>query len=331
MILGGSRWSEAACAAMRASPSASPCRCAPRSAALHLFDRAASLLRRRSRHRPQSEAARAHQGAPISCCWSAAGSARCRRRATRCSTFPSPQTKFVHVHPGAEELGRVYRPHLAINAAPTGFRGGARRPAAAERDPLARRDEDRACRLSRLDRDSRPSSRARSISARSWCGCASSLPADSDHLQRRRQFLGLDASLLSLPPLRAPCSAPTSGSMGYGLPAAVGDEAALSRAHGGLRRRRRRLPDERAGIRDRRAIRPADHRADRRQRHVRHHPHASGARISRPRHRRPRCAIRTSPPMRARSAASARRSRRPRISPTPSRPRRRRASRRSST
>jgi acetolactate synthase-1/2/3 large subunit len=29
--------------------------------------------------------------------------------------------KLVHVHPGAEELGRVYRPHLAIHAAPTAF------------------------------------------------------------------------------------------------------------------------------------------------------------------------------------------------------------------
>jgi acetolactate synthase I/II/III large subunit len=35
--------------------------------------------------------------------------------------IPGPQTTFVHVHPGSEELGRVYRPHLAINAAPTGF------------------------------------------------------------------------------------------------------------------------------------------------------------------------------------------------------------------
>jgi acetolactate synthase-1/2/3 large subunit len=35
--------------------------------------------------------------------------------------IPEPQTKLVHVHPGAEELGRVYHPHLAINAAPTGF------------------------------------------------------------------------------------------------------------------------------------------------------------------------------------------------------------------
>jgi acetolactate synthase-1/2/3 large subunit len=35
--------------------------------------------------------------------------------------IPGPQQTFVHVHPGAEELGRVYRPHLAINAAPTAF------------------------------------------------------------------------------------------------------------------------------------------------------------------------------------------------------------------
>jgi acetolactate synthase-1/2/3 large subunit len=35
--------------------------------------------------------------------------------------IPRPQTQFVHVHPGAEELGRVYSPHLAINATPTAF------------------------------------------------------------------------------------------------------------------------------------------------------------------------------------------------------------------
>jgi acetolactate synthase-1/2/3 large subunit len=35
--------------------------------------------------------------------------------------IPDPRAMFVHVHPGSEELGRVYRPHLAINAAPTGF------------------------------------------------------------------------------------------------------------------------------------------------------------------------------------------------------------------
>ena len=35
--------------------------------------------------------------------------------------IPDPQMTLVHVHPGIEELGRVYRPALAINAAPTAF------------------------------------------------------------------------------------------------------------------------------------------------------------------------------------------------------------------
>src|ERR1700722_1511484 len=35
--------------------------------------------------------------------------------------IPQPQVPFVHIHPGAEELGRVYSPHLAIHATPTAF------------------------------------------------------------------------------------------------------------------------------------------------------------------------------------------------------------------
>ena len=35
--------------------------------------------------------------------------------------IPGVRQPLVHVHPGSEELGRVYHPHLAINAAPTGF------------------------------------------------------------------------------------------------------------------------------------------------------------------------------------------------------------------
>ncbi|MDB5598564.1 MAG: thiamine pyrophosphate-binding protein [Xanthobacteraceae bacterium] len=35
--------------------------------------------------------------------------------------IPTPQMKLVHVHPGAEELGRVYRPLLPIQASPTAF------------------------------------------------------------------------------------------------------------------------------------------------------------------------------------------------------------------
>jgi acetolactate synthase-1/2/3 large subunit len=35
--------------------------------------------------------------------------------------IPVPQMKLVHIYPGAEDLGRVYRPHLAIHASPTAF------------------------------------------------------------------------------------------------------------------------------------------------------------------------------------------------------------------
>ncbi len=35
--------------------------------------------------------------------------------------IPVPQMKLVHAYPGAEEIGRVYRPHLGIHAAPQAF------------------------------------------------------------------------------------------------------------------------------------------------------------------------------------------------------------------
>ena len=35
--------------------------------------------------------------------------------------MPEPKQTLVHVHPGAEELGRLYRPTLAINASPAAF------------------------------------------------------------------------------------------------------------------------------------------------------------------------------------------------------------------
>src|SRR5260221_4736762 len=40
---------------------------------------------------------------------------------------PSPQTKLVHIHPGAEEIARVYRPHLASHASPNRFVSGLKR------------------------------------------------------------------------------------------------------------------------------------------------------------------------------------------------------------
>ena len=39
--------------------------------------------------------------------------------------IPETRQTLVHVHPGAEELGRVYRPNLAIHASPAAFAAAA--------------------------------------------------------------------------------------------------------------------------------------------------------------------------------------------------------------
>jgi len=41
--------------------------------------------------------------------------------------IPVPQTKLVHAYPGAEDIGRVWRPHLAIHATPRAFAGALQR------------------------------------------------------------------------------------------------------------------------------------------------------------------------------------------------------------
>ena len=83
--------------------------------------------------------------------------------------------------------------------------------------------------------------------------------------------------------------APTSGAMGYGVPAAVTAKLLAPGSRRGLLRRRRRLPDGRPGARDRRSVRAADRRAGRQQRHVRDDSDAPGAALPRPRLRhRPR-------------------------------------------
>jgi acetolactate synthase-1/2/3 large subunit len=80
-------------------------------------------------------------------------------------------------------------------------------------------------------------------------------------------------------------AAPASGSMGYGVPAAVGRQAGLPGPHRRGLCRRRLLHDARPGIRHRDPAQASDHRRGRQQLDVRHHPHAPGARLPRPRQR----------------------------------------------
>ena len=42
-------------------------------------------------------------------------------------SIPTPKARLVHIHPGAEEIGQVYSPHLAIHASPNRFVAALRR------------------------------------------------------------------------------------------------------------------------------------------------------------------------------------------------------------
>jgi acetolactate synthase I/II/III large subunit len=131
--------------------------------------------------------------------------------------IPSPQVPFIHVHPDTDELGRVYSPTLAINATPTAF----------------------AAALENLKLTQAPSGDAKGANAdyREWtekpteqpggvnfgkvivwlrenlpanaiiCNGAGNYPAWIHRFFRFRRF--------------AQHVAPASGSMGYGVPAAV--------------------------------------------------------------------------------------------------------------
>ena len=84
--------------------------------------------------------------------------------------IPTPRQKLVHVHPGAEELGRVYQPTLAIQASPVAF--CAALDSASPQPKAWRRYGGTARQLYRLDGEGRSRSPARSNMARRWSGCA---------------------------------------------------------------------------------------------------------------------------------------------------------------
>ena len=114
---------------------------------------------------------------------------------------PYPDQKLVHVHADADELGRVYRPTLAINASPAAFveAFARRKPAAAP--AWARDRQDAARRLSRLvDAAAHRSGRRPDGPDHELAGKG---PAGRrDPHQRRRQLRHLGAPLPPLPPLR---------------------------------------------------------------------------------------------------------------------------------
>jgi acetolactate synthase-1/2/3 large subunit len=135
--------------------------------------------------------------------------------------IPTPQMRFVHVHPGVEELGRVYRPDLAINATPAAFALAAAKLAAPTQEPRWRGDIKAAHDeyLAFSEKATEVPGRVNLGTVLVWlrenlpddamvCNGAGNFAAWIHRFYRFRKF--------------ATQIAPTAGSMGYGVPAAIG-------------------------------------------------------------------------------------------------------------
>jgi acetolactate synthase-1/2/3 large subunit len=120
VLLGGSRWSQAACAAVTrfAERFALPVATTFRRA--HLFAPDHPCYAGDLGIGPNPKLLARIRGADLIVLIGG----RLGEQASQAYTLldiPAPRQTFVHVYPGAEELGRVFRPHLAINATPTAF------------------------------------------------------------------------------------------------------------------------------------------------------------------------------------------------------------------
>ncbi len=131
---------------------------------------------------------------------------------------PRPKPKFVHVHPGAEVLGRVYEAELLIHSGMPEFAQAARKLAQADSRPW--KDWTKAARADYeawLVPDPVPG--ALNI-AEVIISLRKRLPPETIVANGAGNFAGWIHRYYQYPGFRTEL-APTSGSMGYGVPAAV--------------------------------------------------------------------------------------------------------------
>jgi acetolactate synthase-1/2/3 large subunit len=133
--------------------------------------------------------------------------------------IPAPRQTFVHVHPGVEELGRVYRPALAIHAAPTAFAAALDRLTAPTNAPWA--EDAKALHATFLGWTDKATAVPGAVNLGDVIvSLRDKLPADavicngagnfSVWVHRYHRFRRYGTQL-----------APIAGSMGYGVPAAI--------------------------------------------------------------------------------------------------------------
>jgi acetolactate synthase-1/2/3 large subunit len=133
--------------------------------------------------------------------------------------IPEPKQALVHVHPGAEELGRVYRPTLAINASPAGF-VAALESVHPPHHPVVWSEETHAARAA-YEAWSTPVSNPGPVQlAEIVVWLRGRLPDDAIITNGAGNYAGWVHRFFRFRRYHTHL-APTSGSMGYGLPAAI--------------------------------------------------------------------------------------------------------------
>jgi acetolactate synthase I/II/III large subunit len=219
VLLGGSRWSEAACAAVArfAERFALPVATSFRRA--HLFDPMHPCYAGDLGIGPNPKLLARVKGADVVLLIGG----RLGEMPSQSYTLldiPGPRQTLVHVFPGVEELGRVYRPALAINAAPTAFAAaleGLQPP-----NDLRWAGETPVAHADFLAWTDKPTALPGAVNlGEIVVGLREKLPADavicngagnfSIWVHRYSRYRRYGTQL-----------APISGSMGYGVPAAIG-------------------------------------------------------------------------------------------------------------
>lgn len=130
--------------------------------------------------------------------------------------IPAPRQTLVHVHPGAEEIGRIYTPHLGINAVPGSFL-----EALLETDVAA--DFSALAHAAHAEYEAWSGQPPKGVGKVTMSATVAHLRDTLDGSEIITNGAGNYASWLHRflryrPGMQL---APTSGSMGYGLPAAI--------------------------------------------------------------------------------------------------------------
>jgi acetolactate synthase I/II/III large subunit len=131
--------------------------------------------------------------------------------------IPRPQMTFVHVHPGAEELGRVYSAHLPVHATPTAF-AAALEHLDVPGSPRGQAAEAHADYLAWTEKPTEQPGKVNFGAVMVWL--RDNLPADSIITNGAGNYAAWIHRFFRFRRFGAHI-APTSGSMGYGVPAAV--------------------------------------------------------------------------------------------------------------